>query len=350
MRRLRPLSSRRLNWGRAVPRQSGPVERGNKKSVRFVFVSNSATFGSAPQVRLLIVDGHSYAYRAFYAIRQLSSPTGRPTNAIYGFIRMLGKVQEVIHPTHVVVIWDGGLAQERIELLPEYKAQRVKMPSDMEEQLDGIVAYLGAARIGSWMKEGVEADDCIAGLTRRAVEGALEVVIASSDKDFMQLVGPQTQIVSPGDKALMLVGPEEVRRKTGVEPGQIVDWLSLVGDSVDNIAGVPGIGPKTATFLLKQFGSIDEIYRRLGEVATQRLQSNLQASEQLVRRNQKLVRLNVEAPCELTLEELKVQPGDAGKLQGLFSGWGFRTLLKELEGKPGGTGDLFERQSGEKNG
>src|ERR1039458_3248856 len=138
--------------------------------------------------RLLIIDGHAYAYRAFFAIRSLSSPTGQATNAIYGFIRMLAKVRERVRPSHAVVVWDGGLAQERMTLLPEYKAQRPEMPSDLRQQLDPIVSYLRAANVFSYLKESCEADDCIAAIARQATEGGLDVVIASSDKDFMQLV------------------------------------------------------------------------------------------------------------------------------------------------------------------
>src|SRR5665213_3078033 len=120
------------------------------------------------QVRLLIVDGHAYAYRAFFAIRKLNAPDGRATNAIYGFIKMLARERSRARPTHILVIWDGGLAAERMNLLPEYKAHRAEMPSDLEEQLDQIVAYLHAANIASLMKEGCEADDLIATLARQA--------------------------------------------------------------------------------------------------------------------------------------------------------------------------------------
>src|SRR5271154_2008800 len=239
--------------------------------------------------RLLIVDGHAFAYRAFYAIRSLSSPEGAATNAIYGFIRMLGRMQAKIRPSHLAVVWDGGLAPERMTLHPEYKAQRPAMPHDLELQLDQIVDYLRAANIFSLMRADCEADDCIAALSRQAVTDGLEVVIASSDKDFMQLVSLEVRLLNPQEKTDALWGAEEVRTKTGVEPTQIVDWLSLTGDAVDNIPGVTGVGPKTATELLRQFGSIDFLYTRLEEVRSDRLRANLQASVEAVRRNQKLV-------------------------------------------------------------
>src|SRR5689334_13103634 len=148
--------------------------------------------------KLLIVDGHAYAYRAFYAIRELSSPSGSPTNAIYGFIKMLGKLLERLEPSYAVVIWDGGLAAERVAEHPDYKTQRPPMPVDLEPQLDQITHYLEAAGIASLCQDGVEADDWIASVARLGSD-QLSVVIASSDKDFMQLVSPHVGLVNPND-------------------------------------------------------------------------------------------------------------------------------------------------------
>ena len=294
--------------------------------------------------RLLIVDGHSYAYRAFYAIRSLNSPTGAATNAIYGFIRMLAKIRTRLQPTHLAVVWDGGLAAERMILLSDYKAHRPEMPSSLEEQLDQIVDFLRAASVFSYMKESTEADDCIAAITRQAEAAGMEVVIASSDKDFMQLVSSRVCLLSPHDKTDALWGAEEVKRKTGVEPTQIVDWLSLTGDAVDNIPGVPGVGAKTAANLLTQFQSVEEMYRRVAEVRSEVLRANLQASMELVGRNQQLVRLNCHEACEFTLEELAVKPGDDAALGRLYSKWGFKTLLQELGQSRMTAQDFFDRE------
>jgi DNA polymerase I len=307
-------------------------------------MQNGPTFETpAAPGRLLIIDGHAFAYRAFFAIRSLSSPTGVATNAIYGFIRMLAKARERVCPSHAVVVWDGGLAPERMTLLPQYKAHRPEMPADLQNQLDPIIAYLRAANIFSWLKESCEADDCIAAITRQATGKGMDVVIASSDKDFMQLISQKVRMLNPHDKTDTLCDVECVRRKTGVEPTQIVDWLSLIGDSVDNIPGVPGVGPKTATDLLRQFGSIDELFRRLPEVKSTRLRTNLQSSVELVRRNQQLVRLKDETQCDIvTMEVLIIKSGDDDALRHLFSNWGFRTLLSELEQARLKAGDFFE--------
>lgn len=281
--------------------------------------------------RILIVDGHAYAYRAFHAIRELRSPAGRPTNAIYGFIKMLGKMRATLAPTHLIVVWDGGLSAERMAALPDYKAQRPEMPAALAAQLDEITAYLAAARIASYCADGVEADDYIACLARRAVAADLAVVIASSDKDFMQLVTPEIGLLNPNDKTETVWGTEQVQAKAGVTPAQIVDWLSLIGDNVDNIPGVPGVGPKTAADLLRQFGSVAELYRRLDDVKSERIRTVLRAAAADVRRNQELVRLKDDLACEFSAAALAVRPPEADRLADLFRSWGFRSLLAEIE-------------------
>jgi len=286
--------------------------------------------------RLLIVDGHAYAYRAFHAIRDLRSPAGRPTNAIYGFVKMLAKMRAAIRPTHSVVVWDGGLNAERMVALPAYKAQRPEMPDDLKLQLDEIVGYLNAAGVASICREGVEADDYIAGLARRAAEAGLAVVIASSDKDFMQLVSLQIGLLNPNDKSETIWTDEQVRAKSGVEPGQVLDWLSLTGDSVDNIPGVPGVGPKTAAGLLNQFGSVAQLYARLDEVRPEKLRVALRTATDVVQRNRELVRLRDDLPCEFSPDELMEKPANAGRLRELYQRWGFKGMLAALEGLESG--------------
>jgi DNA polymerase-1 len=343
---------------------------------------------------LLLVDGHAYAYRAFHAIRGLRSPDGRPTNAVFGFIKMVGRLlgsdgcrvkresPSTLDPrpsarfTHAAVIWDGGLAAERVVALPQYKAQRPPMPEGLAEQLDGMVAWLKAAGIASFCRDGVEADDWIATLARQAERADWAVVIASSDKDFMQLVSLQESdkwrvtsdrnipsrvtghaslvtgdeggadgsrhasratrhggwigLLNPGDKTETAWSAEHVRNKTGVAPSQVVDWLSLVGDSVDNIPGVPGVGPKTAADLLGQFGSVAGLYGRLAEVKWERVRTALAAAAADVSRNQALVRLKTDVAGAFSPEELAVRAPATDTLRELYASWGFRSLLAEL--------------------
>jgi DNA polymerase-1 len=282
--------------------------------------------------RLLIVDGHAYAYRAFHAIRGLRSPAGRPTNAVYGFVKMLAKMRAAIAPTHLIVVWDGGLSAERLSAHPEYKAQRPAMPDDLKLQLGEIVDYLKAAGVASFCREGVEADDYIACLARRAADAGMTVMIASSDKDFMQLVTARIGLLNPNDKSETVWTDEQVRARSGVEPAQILDWLSLTGDSVDNIPGVPGVGPKTAAGLLKQFGSVSQLYARLDEVKSDRLRAALRGAADVVRRNRELIRLLDDLPCEFSPEALASQPADVGRLRELYQRWGFRGMLAALDG------------------
>ena len=278
--------------------------------------------------RLLMVDGHAYAYRSFHAIRELSSPSGAPTNAIYGFLKAIGKMQSQLSPSHLVVIWDGGLAAERIAAHPEYKAQRPPMPDSLDQQIDGIKGWLQAAGLASMCHEGVEADDWIGALALRA---ALEmpVVIASADKDFMQLVSPRIGLLNPNDKSEKIWTAEDVVAKTGVKPEQIADWLSLIGDSVDNIPGVPGVGPKTATELLLRFGTVEHLYARLSEVKSDRIRASLEGAAGAVRRNQQLIRLQDE-PWLAALDELMPRSPDEPKLRQLYRDWGFKSMLAQL--------------------
>jgi len=284
--------------------------------------------------RLLIIDGHAYAYRAFHAIRSLRSPAGQPTNAIYGFVKMLAKMRLAIEPTHLIVVWDGGLSAERVSVLPEYKAQRPPMPDDLKPQLDEIVGYLRAAGVASFCRDGVEADDYIACLARRAAGAGMAVVIASSDKDFMQLVSARVGLLNPGDKSEAVWTDEQVRARSGVEPSQVLDWLSLTGDSVDNIPGVPGVGAKTAAGLLKQFGSVAELYGRLDEVKSDKLRAALRGAADAVRRNRELIRLRDDLPCEFSPDALAQKAADAGRLRELYQRWGFKGMLAALEESP----------------
>jgi DNA polymerase-1 len=289
--------------------------------------------------KLLLVDGHAFAYRAFFAIRSLSSATGAPTNALYGFVKMLAKMRAALEPSHLAVVWDGGLAAERLAALPDYKAQRPSMPDDLRRQMDDLAAVVTALGGTSLCHEGVEADDWIATLARQA--GECPVVIASSDKDFMQLVSPRVGLLNPNDKSEIIWTAEQVRAKSGVEPAQIVDWLALIGDAVDNIPGVPGVGPKTATDLLRQFGAVEALLARLPEVKSDRVRANLLAAAEILRRNRELIRLRDDLPLETPFGELRVRPADTARLREFYARWGFKSLLLELGPAAVAQGSLF---------
>jgi DNA polymerase-1 len=220
------------------------------------------------------------------------------------------------------------------------------MPDDLRLQLDEMVTYLGAAGVASFCREGVEADDYIACLARSAADAGMAAVIASPDKDFMQLVSARVGLLNPNDKSETVWTDEQVRAKTGVAPEQVVDWLSLTGDSVDNIPGVIGVGPKTAADLLNRFGSVEKIFSRLDEVKSERLRAALRESAEVVRRNRELVRLQDDLQCEFSAAELAVKSADAGRLRELFSRWGFRGMLAELDKMSGGLPAASAREAG----
>lgn len=279
--------------------------------------------------RLLIIDGHAYAYRAFFAIRNLRSPDGQAVNAIYGFVKMLGKMRSELNPTHVVVVWDGGLSQQRLAALPQYKAQRPEMPGELRPQLTAIREYLAAAGLADYRGDEIEADDYIGCLARLAAEADYDVVIASADKDFMQLVSDRIGLLNPNDKSGTVWRQEQVRAKAGVAPERVAEWLALMGDTVDNIPGVPGVGPKTAADLLNEFGSLAALLAGLDKVKSSRLAGALRASEAAVMRNLELVRLQA-VPCDFGSLAMAPREPDRETLAGLFRRWGFKGMLSEL--------------------
>lgn len=207
---------------------------------------------------------------------------------------------------------------------------------------------LDPAGVTSVRHDGVEADDLIASLARMAVADGMRVVIASSDKDFFQLVSPVVGMLNPADKSETIWTAARVEEKTGVQPGQVVDWISLVGDTVDNIKGVPGVGPKTAADLLTRYGTLDGLYERMTEVASERIRKALVQHQEIVMRNRKMVRLNDGLDGLPALDELRVRVPDFDKLGRLYRQWGFRSLAAEAEALAcGGQRDLFG-QAGQK--
>lgn len=243
---------------------------------------------SAIESRLLLIDGHAAAYRFFHGIRPMYTSDGRPVQALFGFIRMLQQLRAHWLPTHMAVAFDGGLPAKRLELVPDYKAQRKPMPDELRAQLPYLTEYLEAAGVATFCLDAVEADDVIATFTRRA-EGT--VIVGTSDKDLFQLVSETVSIVPLTGKSETL-DCDGILQKTGVWPSQIPDWLALTGDTADNIPGVPGIGPKTASSLLQQFGTLHAIYDRLEEVARDRIREALCAHKDIVFRNKQMVLLD----------------------------------------------------------
>lgn len=268
-------------------------------------------------------------YRAFYALKGLATSAGHPTNAAFGFIRMLGQINRVWRPTHELVVFDGGICEERRRLLQSYKAQRPPMPDQLRVQFPDIREYLEAALIKSVRIEGKEADDILATAAENAQTSGWETLVASSDKDLMQIAGGNIAIIVPG-KAENRIGSEEIYRKTGVRPGQIVEWLALTGDSADNIPGVPGIGALTAARLLQKWGSLHEIFNHLGQLKPEKIRSLLESHRQDVFRNIQIITLDkgIKLPCPV--EDMKIVPPDAKRLRPFFERMEFHSLAEGL--------------------
>ncbi len=287
---------------------------------------------------LLLVDAYSQIYRAFYAIRSLTSPTGQPVNAIFGFTKMVNKLRTVHAPTHLGVVFDLGAPQQRLALLPSYKEHRPPTPPDLDRQLPGIRDVLGALGVPVVEQEGEEADDIIATLAHRAAHDGAQVLIATNDKDFMQLVRPGVRILRNEGEP---VTADDVRARYGVAPEQMVDYLSLTGDAVDNIPGIPGVGEKTAADLLTRYGSLDNLLAQAASLTKPKLRTALSERTAQLALNRQLITLHTAMPLPVAWRALACRPPDTARLAALYREFGFKSLLAEVESSPPAQRDLF---------
>jgi DNA polymerase I len=284
---------------------------------------------------LYLIDGSGYIFRAFFALPQLNNSRGLPTNAVYGFIRMLLKLLKEERPRHIAVVFDSPRKTFRDDLFESYKANRVETPSDLNVQVPFILRAVEGFRIKSLVLDGFEADDVIGTLAARATRLRFDTVIVTEDKDFMQLVGPHVTLWNTmRDRR---VDTREVRTRLGVEPSAVIDVMALMGDSIDNIKGVPGIGEKTATALIKHFGSMDKLYADLAAVETipglrgakrvAALLAEHRGSAELAR---KLVSIDTAAPVETEVDQLDWPGIDERAVSDLLRELEFHSLLNEL--------------------
>jgi DNA polymerase-1 len=282
----------------------------------------------AGRERLFLIDGAHTLYRSYHAIRGLATSEGFPSNALYGFVQTLLKVIREYDPEYLAVAFDLPGPTFRHELYPEYKANRPPAPEDLVVQIPWIKKILDAYRIPCVEKEGYEGDDVMGTLARQAREEGLETVLVSGDKDLHQLVGDGIQILEPRKGVMM--GPEEVAAQHGVPPGQLIELFALVGDKVDNIPGLPGVGPKTASALLKQFGSLDEIIRRADEIEKPKLRKAVQENADAIRKARVLVEVACRVPLDVGAKDLRRGEPDVVALRELFRRFEFHRFLEEL--------------------
>jgi len=270
------------------------------------------------------------AYRAFYGVRELSTEDGQPTNALFGFIRMLRQLETQWKPDRTVVTFDGGSPASRLEKCPDYKAQRSPMPDELRSQFPLINEFLRAADIHNICIQNQEADDVMATLAERAAAEGVLVRMATSDKDLMQLVNDQIHMVPP-NKATVELDVEGVLKKTGVYPEQIVEWLALIGDVADNIPGVMGIGPKTASKLLSEFGSLEKCYANAEQLKSGSVREKLLGGRAVADLNIELMTLDRAVPGVPEWKEIKAAVPDFAGLKAFFKKYELHRFAAELE-------------------
>jgi DNA polymerase-1 len=288
-------------------------------------------------MKLLLIDGHYYVYRSFFAIRDLTNSRGEPTNAIYGFVKTVRRMVKDLAPDLGAVVWDMGIPKRRTELQPAYKETRAEMPDTMRPQLDFIQKLVPHLGFASLWNEDTEADDLMASYAVAARAGGHETVLATNDKDLFQLVNEHVRVYSTNKTDLAepkdtfaLLGADAVRKKWGVEPGQIGDVLALIGDTVDNIPGVPGIGPKGAATLLNAHGSLDAILADFGIVKNEKVREKLRAARGQIVQNREMVRLDLDLPLPAPLESLGIRPRYP-ELIAALEGCEFKGLTAEVK-------------------
>lgn len=282
--------------------------------------------------RIILIDAYAQIYRMFYGIRgNLKTKEGMPTNAIYGMARLLLQLERDFPHQYAAVAYDLGECSTRGALIDDYKATRKPMPEELRAQLPYIKRWIEAAGWPIIIEEGREADDLMAAVAVNHPD--MNSLIVSQDKDLMQLVSDHVhQLVSGAKSTMNEMDAEAVTEKFGVRPDQVLDYLCLLGDNVDNIPGVQGIGAKTAVKLLNQFGSIEGIYARIDEVKPPRIQENLRNSKERLDLNRKLISLYTDLPADWKgpASMTRTAP-DEKKIMELCDELNFNTIRKEME-------------------
>lgn len=285
--------------------------------------------------RIFLIDGSSYIFRAFFAIPPLSNPAGLPTNAIFGFTNILLKFLKQYKPEYVTVALDAGRKTFRNEMLAAYKGNRPEAPPELIPQFPYFRKVLEVLNLPLIEIPGYEADDIIATLCGTMSGKGCEVIVVSSDKDLMQLVTDGIRLLDSAKDRW--IGADQVREKFGVAPQQVIEVMGLMGDPVDNIPGVKGIGGKTAIALIQQFHTLENLYEHLDDVKRSTLRGAARVRDLLEKDknnaflSRALATVKRDVPMELPLEALRARAPDIDKARPLFTELGFTNLLKLLE-------------------
>ncbi len=275
---------------------------------------------------IYLIDGHSYVYRAFYAIKGLTNSKGFPTNAIYGFTNMLLKIIREKEPEGLAVFFDSPVPTERHRLFGGYKAHRPEMPSDLSLQLPHIRKMISAFHIKVFEVPGVEADDLIGTIAKKAAEEETKVFIVTADKDMLQLVDDNIKVYDPiKDRVL---DEEYVKEKFGVGPERVTQFMALVGDPSDNIPGIKGVGEKTAKELLTMFADLDELLDHPERIKKERLRQMVSGNKDVVLLSRKLATIDTSVPVDIEMQEFSLKEPDWLSLLPLFKEFEFISLMK----------------------
>ncbi|MBE4976283.1 DNA polymerase I [Serratia sp. X3] len=284
---------------------------------------------------LILVDGSSYLYRAYHAFPPLTNSAGEPTGAMYGVLNMLRSLLLQYQPSHVAVVFDAKGKTFRDDLFAEYKSHRPPMPDDLRAQIEPLHNMVKAMGLPLLVTPGVEADDVIGTLALEAEKAGHAVLISTGDKDMAQLVTPNVTLINTMNNTIL--GPQEVCDKYGIPPELIIDFLALMGDSSDNIPGVPGVGEKTAQALLQGIGGLDALYGNLDNIATlsfrgaKTMAAKLEQNKEVAYLSYKLATIKTDVELDLTCADLTVSAPDVDTLQQLFKQYEFKRWLADVE-------------------
>jgi DNA polymerase-1 len=290
-----------------------------------------------------LVDAHALLFQVFHAIRGMTSPAGLPTNALFGFTRDLLFLRS-LRPDYLVCAFDCDAPTFRTELYPDYKAHRGEMPDDLQLQLPHVPRILEALAVPALAVPGFEADDVLATLARAGAERGLDVFVCTSDKDCRQLIGDRVRLYNLRKRRPF--GREELLADWGIAPEQVVDLQTLVGDAVDNVPGVPGIGIKTAAKLLQEYGTLEAIFANVDRIAGAKRQENLRAAAGKTETTRRLVLLDAHVPLTLDWDAWRLHDVDVDRLRALFDEFGFHSLLGQVKaGRPAAPDGSAKRQA-----
>ncbi|MDV2581191.1 DNA polymerase I [Alkalibacillus haloalkaliphilus] len=284
---------------------------------------------------LVLIDGNSILYRSFFALPLLSNDQGVHTNAVFGFTKMMLKVLEDHDPSHILVAFDAGKTTFRHETYKEYKGGRQKTPPELSEQFPIMRELLDAFGVKYYELDQYEADDIIGTMVKEADGQGQKTIVYSGDKDLLQLASNHTTVslTRKGISEIDHFTPESIEEKMGISKEQIIDLKALMGDQSDNIPGVPGVGEKTAVKLLKQFGTLENIYENIDDISGKKLKENLINNQDEALMSKELVTINQSSPVEISLEDLKYEGYQSRELVSAFKAYGFQSLMGQVEGE-----------------